>query len=127
MAVCRRFRRREPPISVSELSSAVRLPTQVLNECLNRIVDLGFVMAVPPGPGADSADLRYQPAKPLGQMTMLDFKLAAESRGADPSGDALDRIDPVVRDFGAAIGRLGEQAFFRKSVDELLAEEASGK
>jgi membrane protein len=127
MAVCRRFRRREPAVSVSELSGAVRLPTQVLNECLNRIVDLGFVMAVPPGPGADSGDLRYQPAKPLGQITMLDFKLAAESRGADPSGDALDRIDPVVRGFGEAIGRLGEQAFFRKSVDELLAEEAETK
>jgi membrane protein len=127
MAVCRRFRRREPPISLTELSGAVRLPTQVLNECLNRIVDLGYVAAVPPGPGADSADLRFQPAKPLGQITMLDFKLAAESRGADPSGDALDRIDPVVREFGDAIGRLGEQAFFRKSVDELLAEEAASK
>jgi membrane protein len=127
MAVCRRFRRREPPISVSELSSAVRLPTQVLNECLNRIVDLGFVVSVPPGPGADTGDLRYRPAKPLGQITMLDFKLAAESRGADPSGDALDRIDPIVRDFGEAIGHLAEQDFFRKSVDELLAEEASGK
>jgi membrane protein len=127
LAVCRRFRRREPPISVTELSNAVRLPTQVLNECLNRIVDLGFVMSAPPGPGADTADLRYQPAKPLGQITMLDFKLASESRGADPSGDALDRIDPVVRDFGEAIGRLGEQDFFRKSVDELLAEEAAGK
>jgi membrane protein len=84
-------------------------------------------MSAPPGPGADTADLRYQPAKPLGQITMLDFKLASESRGADPSGDALDRIDPVVRDFGEAIGRLGEQDFFRKSVDELLAEEAAGK
>jgi len=127
MAVCRRFRRREPPISVAELSGAVRLPTQVLNECLNRIVDLGFVRAVPPGPGADSGDLRYQPAMPLDRITMLDFKLAAESRGADPSGDALDRIDPVVRDFGEAIGRLGEQAFFRKSVEELLSEELPAK
>jgi membrane protein len=127
MAVCRRFRRREPPLSVAELSVAVRLPTQVLNECINRIVDLGFVMPAPAGPGADSADVRYQPAMPLDRITMLDFKLAAESRGADPSGDALDRIDPVVRDFGDAIGRLGEQAFFRKSVDELLAEESAAK
>jgi len=127
MAVCRRFRRREPPLSVAELSVAVRLPTQVLNECINRIVDLGFVMPAQAGPGADSADLRYQPAMPLDRITMLDFKLAAESRGADPSGDALDRIDPVVRDFGDAIGRLGEQAFFRKSVDELLAEESAAK
>jgi hypothetical protein len=57
---------------------------------------------------------------------MLDFKLATESSGAEPSGDPLDRIDPLVRDFGEAIGHLGDQPFFHKSVEELLAEEASG-
>src|ERR1022692_4369725 len=51
MAICRRFHACQPPMSVSELSEAVRAPTQVLNECLNRIVDLGFVMSVPQAHG----------------------------------------------------------------------------
>jgi membrane protein len=127
LAICRRFHRCEPPISSAQLSSAVRLPAQVLNECLNRIVDLGFVMAVPAAAGSDSADLRYQPALPLSKITMLNFKLASESLGADPSGDALDRIDPVVHDFGSAIEHLNEQPFFRKSVEELLEAEKAGK
>jgi membrane protein len=127
VAICRRFHEGKPPISVAELSGAARLPTQILNECLNRIVDLGFVTSVPPAPGADSADLRYQPAMPLNRITLLEFKLAAESRGADPSGDSLDWVDPLVRDFGTAVERLREQPFFHKSVEDLLAAEPGAK
>ena len=98
----------------------MRLPTQVLNECLNRIVDLGFVMSVPQAHGAHSSGLLYQPARPLSRITLLQFKAGggqpwAPTRQATPS----TAIDPVVREFSDAIGRLGEQAFFRKSVEEL--------
>jgi membrane protein len=127
LAICRRFRECKPPLSVTELSAAVRLPTQVLNECLNRIVDVGYVMSLPPAPGADAGDLLYQPARPLSRITLLDFKLASESRGLDPSGDALERIDPVVGEFGAAVERLRDEGFFHKSVEELLAAEAAAK
>jgi len=126
-ALCRRFHACQPPMPVPDLSDAVRVPTQVLNECLNRIVDLGFVMSVPQGHGPHASGALYQPARPLNRITLLQFKLAADSRGADPAGDTLDRIDPVVSEFGAAIGRLGEQAFFRKSVEELIAEAPTAK
>jgi membrane protein len=127
MAICRRFHACQPPMSVPELSDAVRLPTQVLNECLNRIVDLGFVMSVPQARGAHSAGMLYQPARPLKRITLLQFKSAADNQGADPVGDALDRIDPAVREFSCAIDHLGEQAFFRKSVEELIEEAPTGK
>jgi len=127
MAICRRFHACQPPMSVAELSDAVRVPAQVLNECLNRIVDLGFVMSVPQERGARSAGMLYQPARPLKRITLLQFKSAADNQGADPAGDALDRIDPVVREFASEIERLGEQAFFRKSVEELIEEAPTGK
>lgn len=122
MAICRRVHARLPPLSVSDLSDLVRVPAQVLNECLNRLVDLGFVMPIPQAQGAPSAGILYQPARPLGRITLLQFKSAADHQGADPSGDGLDRIDPVVREFVAASERMGEQDFFRKSVEELLSE-----
>jgi len=100
----------------------VRVPVQVLNECLNRIVDLGFVMSVPSPQGAHSAGVVYQPTRPLSKITLLQLKTAADNQGAEPAGDALDRIDPVVREFSAAIEHLGNEAFFRKSVEELLSE-----
>jgi membrane protein len=127
MAICRRFRDGKPPVSATELAASTRLPTQILNECLNRIVDLGFAEAAPQKPGAAGADALYRPARPLGQMTLLQFKAAADNQGADPAGDALGRSDPVVGEFGAAMERLGGEAFFRESVEELLSAEKASK
>jgi membrane protein len=126
LAICRRFHACQPPISVSELSDALRLPTQVLNECLNRIVDLGFVCPVPPPPGAPAADMLYRPARPLNRITLMEFKAAADGHGADPVGGSLDKIDPVVGEFHAAVERLNHEAFFRKSVEELISESQVG-
>jgi membrane protein len=122
MAICRRFHACQPPMSVSELSEVVRVPTQVLNECLNRIVDLGFVMPLPQAHGTHAAGTLYQPARPLSRITLLQFKSAADNLGAEAGSDALESIDPVVGEFGASMGRLGDQAFFRKTVEELISE-----
>jgi membrane protein len=127
MVICRRFREGKPPVSAAELSEATRLPTQILNECLNRVVDLGFVAPVPRGPGEAETDALYRPALPLGQITLLKFKAAADNLGADPAGDALGRSDPVVGEFGEAMRRLGQDAFFRESVEQLLSEEKPAK
>jgi membrane protein len=123
MTICRRFHDAQPPISGPELSAAVRLPTQVLNECLNRIVAAGFVMAVPPPAGSKSTDVHYQPTRPLNRVTLFGFKLAAENLGAALAAGSLGTDDPLVSEFEAAVARIGQDGFFRKSVDELLAQE----
>jgi len=124
MTICRRFRAAAAPITVAELSLAVRLPEQIVNECLNRIADAGYVRAVPLGP--DSAEVGYQPARPLSRITLYSYIQAADRLGADPAGDPLDAIDPVVRAYGAAADKAGAEGFFGKSVEELLSEEAAG-
>jgi membrane protein len=127
MAICRRFHAALPPISSGELAAAVRLPTQVLNECLNRIIAAGFVMAVPPPVGSRSTDVHYQPTRPLNRITLYDFKLAASNLGAAQGAGPLGMDDPMVVEFEAAVGRIGAEGFFSKSVDELLALEAPAK
>jgi membrane protein len=121
VTICRRFHAGLPPISAPELSAAVRLPTQVLNECLNRIIAAGFVMAVPPPPGSRSAESHYQPTRPLNRITLFDFKVAAEGLGNAPAAGSLGADDPLVDEFEAAVARVGQEEFFRKSLDELLA------
>jgi membrane protein len=123
MAVCRRFHQSQPPISVSEISGAVRLPAQIVNECLNRIIDAGYVTSLPPAPGSRTQEDLYQPTRPLGQINLFAFISAVDDLGADPAGDDLERIDPVVRQFGTSFGRIGREGFFTKSVEELLNEE----
>jgi membrane protein len=123
MAICRRFYCSESAPSVTDISNAVRLPAQVVNECLNRIVDAGYVMALAPIPGSTTTEVVYQPARPLSRITLYDFKAAADNLGAAPAGDPLERLDPVVREFAAASERSGHEGFFGKSVEELLAAE----
>jgi membrane protein len=127
LAICRRFHDAGPPISALELSSALRLPTQVLNECLNRIVAAGYVMAVPAPPDSKSTDIHYQPTRPLNRMTLFEFKLAAENLGSAPDSGSLGSCDPIVDEFESAISRTAGEGFFRKTVDELLEPRAAAK
>jgi membrane protein len=127
MAICRRFHAGGPPISASELSASVRLPAQVLNECLNLIIDLGFVAQVPSPPGSASTEDGYRPARPLSEISLLRFKAAADNHGADPGGDSLGWSDPIVKSFGTALEGVGKEAIFNRSVEDLLCAEAAGK
>jgi membrane protein len=125
VAICRRFHASQPPASAEDISVAVRLPTQVVNECLTRIVDAGYVMAVHPVPGSATTEVVYQPARPLSRITLFDFKTAADNLGAAPSGDPLERLDPIVRAFAEASERTGHEGFFGKSVEDLLTSEVA--
>jgi membrane protein len=127
LAICRRFQSSLPPISVPELSDAVRLPAQVINECLKRIVDAGYVLAIPPAHGSAVTEVTYQPARPLAAITLYGFTAAADNLGAHPSGDPLENVDPIVRAFAEASDRVGSEGFFGKSVEELLNAERSAK
>lgn len=122
ITICRRFSTCQPPISVSMLSTMLRVPTQLVNECLNRLVSLELVTALRPQADNTAADHLYQPAKPLDKITLLDFKTLDDNLGEDPMGGALGLIDPVVGRYEQALRELGEQEFFQKSVDEILRE-----
>jgi len=122
LTLCRRFRTALPPVTAAHLGDLLRVPTQVLNECLNRLVDMKLITPIPPPPGSAPTDYFYQPARPLSHITLHDFKSLDVNLGHDPIGQGLDRIDPVLQHYNAALDRLGEQALFRKSFEELLAE-----
>ncbi|MEY4089563.1 MAG: hypothetical protein RJB55_1834, partial [Verrucomicrobiota bacterium] len=64
----------------------------------------------------------YQPARPLNRITLLEFKNLDDNLGDDPVGQSLERIDPILMEYERALSRLGEQEFFRKSLDELFAQ-----
>jgi membrane protein len=122
LTICRRFRDCLPPISASHLSTVLKVPTQVLNECLNRLVQLKLVTTLRPDAKDTAADYLYQPARPLNRITLFDFKTLDSNFGEDPIGSSLERIDPLVRHYDVALNRLGEQEFFQKTIDELFDE-----
>lgn len=122
LTICRRFRDCLPPISASHLSEILKVPAQLLNECLNRLVQLKLVATVVPDPADTASDNLYLPARPLNRTTLYDFKSLDENYGEDPIGTSLERIDPLVSHYDTALNKLGEVAFFQKTVDQLLHE-----
>jgi membrane protein len=122
LTICRRFRDCLPPLSAAELGSSIKVPTQILNECINRLVDLKLVTPLP-APSDDAAgDPLYQPARPLNRITLLEFKRLDDNYGVDPVGNSLEHLDPVLYQYNRAVERNGEQEFFKKSLEDLFAE-----
>jgi membrane protein len=122
LTICRRFQSCLPPVAASQLGTMVRMPTQILNACLNRLVDLHLVTPLPPAPGAPGTELLYQPARPLNRINLLEFKALNENFGEDPVGDTLEQIDPVVQQYKTALDSLGRHELFRKNLEQLIAE-----
>ncbi len=122
LTICRRFRICLPAVTASDLGDMLRVPTQILNECLNRLVDMKFLTPIPPPPGSAPTDYFYQPARPLSHITLLEFKRLDDNLGSDPVGQALEQIDPVLRHYNRALDRMGEEEFFQQSFEQLLAK-----
>lgn len=122
LTICRRFQGCQPPVTASQLGDMIKVPTQILNECLNRLVDLKLITPLPAPDDDDSTDLRYQPARPLNRMTLLDFKQLHDGLGENPVGSAIEHLDPILFHFNQASGRLGDQPFFQKTLEALFAE-----
>ncbi len=122
LITARRFKDCQPAYSGSQLSKLVRVPAQILNESLNRLCDLGLVAMLPPTEGNDPNDHRYQPARPLGRITLAEFKRRFENYGEAPGGDVLDQADPILAHYRASFASALPAAFGKKSLDQLIDE-----
>jgi membrane protein len=123
LTICRRFQACLPPVSSSHLSTMIKVPAQILNECLNRLVDMKLITPLPPDLNShNSSDLQYQPARPLNRISLLEFKRLDDNLGIDPAGASLERLDPVLEHYDRALNVINEQDFFRKNLEELLVD-----
>jgi membrane protein len=122
LTICRRFRECLPPTSASQLSLMLKVPTQLVNECLGRLEQLKLVIPLMPEASESESDTRYQPGRPLNRITLYDFKTLDDNYGENPLGSSLEHIDPLMARYDSALARIGEDEFFQKSLDQLFAE-----
>ena len=120
LLVARRFKACAPAYSVMELSHVIRVPSQILNESLNRLCDLQLISELPPGDGADPTDHRYQPARPLDKVTLHDFRQMFEHYGESPSGGLLDNVDPVLALYHHRLAACLPAALGDKTLEQLI-------
>jgi len=122
LTISRRFHASLAPASASQLSNYMKVPAQLLNECINRLVDMQLISSVRAAPGAAVADPLYQPSRPLNKINLQEFKRLEDNLGDDPIGPLLERIDPIVQHYNTAIDKASEQPFFQKSLEQLFSE-----
>ena len=122
LLIARRFRAAAPAYSIGELARLIRVPSQILNESLNRLCDMKLIAELPPAAGAEPNDLRYQPARPLDQITLREYRREFELYGESPSGELLDNIDPVLALYHERLAQALPAAFGDKTLDQLIGE-----
>lgn len=123
LLIARRFKVCAPAYSVTELAQLIRVPSQILNESLNRLCDLRLIEELPPAEEADANDNRYQPARPLGRITLTEFRQQFENYGEAPSGGLLDHVDPVLAHYHDKLAAAIPAALGTKTLDELIDEQ----
>ena len=122
LLIARRFKVAAPAYTVTELAQLIRVPAQILNESLNRLCDLRLIDELPPAEGSDPNDHRYQPARPLDQITLADFRTQFENYGEAPSGGLLDHVDPVLALYHDKLAAAVPAALGDKTLDQLITE-----
>lgn len=120
LLIARRFKVAGPAYSVSELATLIRVPSQILNESLNRLTDIKLIAELPPAEGADPNDLRYQPARPLNQITLEEFRREFENYGEAPTAGLLDNVDPVLALYHKRLAEALPPALGGQTLDELI-------
>jgi len=120
LLIARRFKECLPAYSVTQLAHRIRVPSQVLNESLNRLCDLQLIAQLPSAEAKDPNDYRYQPARPLDQVTLLQFQQLFVHYGESPSGEMLDSVDPILAHYHARLAAVLPDAIGAETLDQLL-------
>jgi membrane protein len=122
LLIARRFKVAGPPYSVTQLSALIRVPSQILNESLNRLCAIKLITELPPAEGADPNDDRYQPARPLDQITLEEFRREFENYGEAPTAGLLDNVDPVLALYHQRLAKALPDALGHQTLDDLIEE-----
>jgi len=122
LIISRRFQACEPPVSAGELGEALRVPGHILNECLNQLVDLGFVSIIQyEGKGGENSG-RYQPARPLKKITLGEFKDRLEGYGNNEGAELIHEADPLIGYYRDKLQKTSASRWGNQTFETLLAE-----
>jgi membrane protein len=124
VSICRRFLDCLPPLSASELALHLKVPTQIINECLNRLIDCGLVNPVPPGDGGIPGDFRYTPSRPPSRITLGEFRRLEETHPEDAAIVAHLHHDPLLRLYDRQHQSSLASEFHTTPLDKLMEQAA---
>jgi membrane protein len=97
LVVMKRFKSGHPPIKTSELLKKLRVPSHILNTCINRLCTIGYLSQIENTHSSEERDHAYQPGCPAENLTLAEFKQNIETFGNDEGSEIASSIDSAIR------------------------------
>ena len=92
------------------------------DSALNQLCIVGLASRLPPENNEPFQAHRYQPAKPLDKIRLLDFKQAFENHGEAHDEGQFDQRDPAVQRYNELINQARAKAFESVTIESLLVQ-----
>ncbi|EDY80556.1 Ribonuclease BN-like family [Verrucomicrobiia bacterium DG1235] len=118
--ISRRFRECGDALSSTDLAKRNNLPRPLAGAALNRLTELGLASSLPAKDKDISNAYRYQPARPLEKIGLLEFKQRFESFGENPDDDLFNSRDPFVRHYHQLVDQARASSFQQVTLAEAL-------
>jgi membrane protein len=126
LQISRAFLRKEPGPTVQDLANSLRVPAALLNEGLGRLTDLQLVSTVEQANASHEINIRYQPGRPLNQLTLGEFHRLMDLLGNSDGDEHLEATDPILPQYVAALGRFESGPLLERTFADMLENEKAG-
>jgi membrane protein len=124
--ISRAFLRGKPGPTSEELANALRVPAAILNEGLGRMTDLKLVSQVEVENQETEVEMRYQPGRPLHQLTLGEFHHDLDIAGNSEGDENLMISDPVMPAYLTALADFEAGDALHQTFAHLLSREHAG-
>lgn len=111
---------REAP-SMNQMSETMGVPSNLLNESLEKLEQMGWIIRVNVKQGADEReDTGFRPALPLEKYSLGRFQEAAHELGNNTMLSRILKTDPILADYRQATVSSQREGVFLRSLDKLI-------
>ncbi|MFP4541913.1 MAG: YihY/virulence factor BrkB family protein [Opitutales bacterium] len=122
LRIARRFEECKPPPSAGDLAESLRVPGNVLNKCIELLVDNGWVAAVRKVDDDGMEENFYRPAKPLAKYSLGRFRETFANHGNSAGVDFVASDDPLLTRYLERTSEPAEAPDHDPSLDQLLTD-----
>lgn len=99
LMTARRFDGQSPPIRANEIHEHLRVPSNIINTCINRLCELGYLTPIEGNTVDEERNRAYQPGRPLDSLTLGEFKKAFERHGNNDGVDFIVETEESVQTY----------------------------
>lgn len=118
--VARRFQSCQQPLCATEISEQLHIPSNVLNQCITFLCDMGYLAQTETPSGKSEAIIRFLPGKPLEKISLAAFKQRYEEFGNRAGADSLETADPIIHHYRETLTRYRSLSRDNRSLAELI-------